>query len=603
MSSPNLAEILSKINDGILVLSKDRQVLFVNEKASQIMESPDEAFHDRITKAGDESVATRFEHFHAPLNRWFEHHAHPNSDGGLTLVSCDITSRRRIEDALRASEQRFRRVIESDIIGVIMVENGCITEANDVFLHMLKRTREDLVLRQLRWREITPQEFDDDDQKARSEMQQTGVFSPYEKEFLRSDGTRVPVLIGGVSMRDDVGAHETLCIALDLSARKRSEERMRSIMGCGKILASSLEYEKTFPELAEFIVPKLADSCMIFVREDGRLVRLATAYAVPPGPELDLQSSIERVMKTGTAEMTHEPRSRILTPITAGNHVAGALAVLSAKPSAFDTDDLRLFEAIGRRAGVALDNARLYQETQKANRLKDEFVAIISHELRTPLTPILGGVYMIRSEPDNDEVLNRALDLIERNAKTQAKIVDDLLDVSRALTGKLRLNLEVVDLARVIDAAVETVRPAGDAKDLKIDVRITPIKSVVSGDADRLQQVVWNLLSNAVKFTPNAGHITIELEEAAAHAEIKISDNGIGIDADFLPHVFDKFRQANTSRTRPHAGLGLGLAIVRHIVESHGGTVQAYSSGSELGATFVVRLPVRNAMNARRMGS
>jgi signal transduction histidine kinase len=339
---------------------------------------------------------------------------------------------------------------------------------------------------------------------------------------------------------------------------------------------------------------------MIFVREEGRLVRLATAFAVSIGPDPDLHSSIDRVMKTGTAEMTHEPRSRILAPISAGKHIAGALAVLSAKPCAFDAEDMRLFEAIGRRAGVALDNARLYQETQKANRLKDEFVAIISHELRTPLTPILGGVYMIRSEPDNDQVLYRALDLIERNAKTQAKIVDDLLDVSRALTGKLRLNLDAVDLDRVIRAAVETIQPASDAKDLKIDVRILPIKGHVSGDADRLQQVVWNLLSNAVKFTPSSGYVTVELAEEAGQAEIRVSDNGIGIDADFLPHVFDKFRQANTSRTRPHAGLGLGLAIVRHIVESHGGTVQAYSSGSELGATFVVRLPVRNAMNARR---
>src|SRR6185295_14994052 len=172
---------------------------------------------------------------------------------------------------------------------------------------------------------------------------------------------------------------------------------------------------------------------------------------------------------------------------------------------AFDSKDLHLFDVFARRTGVALESARLYRETQRANRLKDEFVAIVSHELRTPLTPILGGVYMMRHEPRDESVMGRALDLIERNAKTQVKIVDDLLDVSRALSGKLRLNMEPVDLCRVVQAAVETVLPASEAKSIHIDVRLVSISGLISGDADRLQQVVWNLLANAVKFTPNAG--------------------------------------------------------------------------------------------------
>src|SRR5262249_40353003 len=221
-------------------------------------------------------------------NLWFEHHTHPNADDGLTLISRDVTSRHRMEEALRASEERFRRVIRSNIIGVIVVENGFITEANDFFLEMVNYTRKELVQRQLRWREMTPPEFDVLDAKARTELQAGGVFSPYEKEFLRKDGRRVPVLIGGVATRCTISAHETLCLALDLSERRRAEARLRSIVEVGRILASSLEYKKTFPELAEFIVSRLANACMIFIREDDQLVRIASAYSVPPLGELPL---------------------------------------------------------------------------------------------------------------------------------------------------------------------------------------------------------------------------------------------------------------------------------------------------------------------------
>jgi len=373
---------------------------------------------------------------------------------------------------------------------------------------------------------------------------------------------------------------------------------MRSIVEVGRILASSLECEKTFPELAEFIVSKLANSCMIFIRENGLLKRIASAHSIPLVSETDLQTELNQVMTTETPEMTVAPLSRIIVPIKARNEVTGALVAISARPGVFDAEDLHLFQVFGRRAAIALENARLYHETQNALRLKDEFVAVISHELRTPLTPILGAVYMMRSEPHDKSILTRALDLIERNAKTQVKIVDDLLDVSRALSGKLRLNMEPVDLCRVVQAAVETVLPASEAKSIHIDVRLGSISGLISGDTDRLQQVVWNLLANAVKFTPNAGSIAVEVVETSGRAEIRVSDTGIGIDAEFLPHVFDKFRQADTSRTRPHGGLGLGLAIVRHIVESHGGTVHAHSNGSEQGATFVVSLPLRRVAHA-----
>ncbi len=594
-SSPNFAAILGKISDGICVLDRDRQVTFANEKASQILASADDDFNKRIAKAIEDRAGTRFELFHPSMSRWIEHQAYANEDGGLTVISRDITSRHRLEEALRDSEERFRRVIESNIIGVIEVKSGVIAEANDVFLNMVGHTRTDLVTRQLRWREMTPAEYDGVDAEARTELESTGRFSGYEKEFVRADGSRVPVLVGGVSTGTD--SLETLCLVLDLSERRRAEERVRSIVECGRILASSLECEKTFPELAEFIVSKLANSCVIFANEENQLIRMAAAHSVPLAADAELESSIKRVMTVGESEMVHSPVSRLLVPIFGSGETAGVLAVSSSKPGAFDSEDLRMFEAFARRAGLALESARLYHETQKVNRLKDEFVAIVSHELRTPLTPILGGIYMLRSESHDEKTVARALDLIERNAKTQMKIVDDLLDVSRAISGKLRLNMELVDLGVVVQAAVETVRPASDAKDIQIDVRLEPMRGLVSGDADRLQQVVWNLLANSVKFTANGGHILVELAETPSHAEIRVTDTGIGIEAEFLPHVFDRFRQADTSRTRVHGGLGLGLAIVRHIVESHGGTIQAHSSGEEQGSTFVVRLPLRSVSN------
>jgi PAS domain S-box-containing protein len=599
MFSPsNLAEVLGKINDGICVFNELGDAVFVNERAAQLLDGMDEEFRQKIKTGFIDQSARRFEHFQAGLNRWFEHQTYPNSDGSFVLISRDITSRHRIEEALRSSEERFRRVIESNIIGVIVVEAGFITEANDVFLKMGSWTRKDLLTRKLHWREMTPSEYDPADTKARLELNTAGVFSPYEKEFFRKDGTRVPVLISGVTIQGPPNTPETLCLAMDLSERRRAEERLRSLVECGKILASSLECENTLPEFAEFIVSRLVDSFDVFVQENHRFVKVASARRAPLQQSIEFGPALLAVSTSGKPEVILSPTSRALVPIMARGAVTGILAVSSGKPFAFDGEDLHLFDELARRIGLALENARMYHETQRANRLKDEFVAIVSHELRTPLTPILGGVYMLRAEPANENVLSRALDLIERNAKTQVKIVDDLLEVSRALSGKLRLKMESVDLKVVLRAAVETVRPAFEAKGIRIDLNLSPVGGVVSGDADRLQQVFWNLLANAVKFTPNQGRIRVELMEVAGYVEVRVMDTGVGIDPEFLPHVFEKFRQADTSRTRIHGGMGLGLAIVQHLVESHGGTVEAVSPGDDQGSTFTVRLPLRPTAHA-----
>lgn len=231
-------------------------------------------------------------------------------------------------------------------------------------------------------------------------------------------------------------------------------------------------------------------------------------------------------------------------------------------------------------------------EVEAANRAKDEFLAVLSHELRTPLQPILGWVKLLRQRALDEDTLRRGLETIERNARTQAQIVEDLLDISRVIAGKLRLELRPVNVRTVIETAVEAVRAYADAKHIAIATVFPPHTAIVSGDPHRLQQVIWNLLSNAVAFTPEGGRVAIQLDRTEAQATIRVTDTGQGIAPDFLPHIFERFRQADSTSTRRHGGLGLGLAIVRHLVEMHRGTVSADSEGEGRGATFAVALPL-----------
>jgi signal transduction histidine kinase len=251
-------------------------------------------------------------------------------------------------------------------------------------------------------------------------------------------------------------------------------------------------------------------------------------------------------------------------------------------------------EILVRDRTAELSRAKL--QAEEANRMKDEFLATLSHELRTPLNAMLGWAQVLRMGKLDEAASSRALETIERNARAQAQLIADLLDVSRIITGKLRLDFQPVELPRIIDATLESVRPAADAKGIRLDVVLDPLASPVLGDADRLQQVIWNLLSNAIKFTSRDGAVAVRLRQSGANAEVRVSDTGVGIRPDFLPYVFDRFRQAESTITRSHGGLGLGLSIVRHLVELHGGTVAVESPGEGQGAAFTVELPVRPAV-------
>jgi PAS domain S-box-containing protein len=254
--------------------------------------------------------------------------------------------------------------------------------------------------------------------------------------------------------------------------------------------------------------------------------------------------------------------------------------------------DISLRRQVEREREQALAQERHGRSlAEAANRAKDAFLAMVSHELRSPLSPILSWARMLRMKTLNERQSARALETIERSARTQAQLIDDLLDISRIVAGKLRLEVGQVDLASVIEQAVEVARPAADAKQIRLQTVLDTETGTIAGDPARLLQVVWNLLSNAVKFTPKGGRVQVTLERVNSHVEIAVSDTGQGVSAEFLSHLFERFQQAETGSTRTHGGLGLGLAIVRHIVELHGGTVVAESAGEGHGATFTVKLP------------
>jgi PAS domain S-box-containing protein len=270
-------------------------------------------------------------------------------------------------------------------------------------------------------------------------------------------------------------------------------------------------------------------------------------------------------------------------------------------------DDREFILALSRQCAQAISRAQLYEaeryaraEAEQANQVKDEFLAVLSHELRTPLNPILGWSKLLQNQQHDPATLSRGLQTIERNAKLQTQLIEDLLDVSRILRGKLSLDVAPVDLKPTIEAAMETVRLAAEAKAIQIQAELDPNVGYVSGDAGRLQQVVWNLLSNAVKFTPNGGQVQIILEQIDSEAQITVTDTGKGITPEFLPYIFERFRQADSKTTRKFGGLGLGLAIVRQLVELHGGMVRVDSAGEGQGATFTVRLPLLRSQEAAK---
>jgi signal transduction histidine kinase/ActR/RegA family two-component response regulator len=330
------------------------------------------------------------------------------------------------------------------------------------------------------------------------------------------------------------------------------------------------------------------------VKKDPRYGAFAPYHGMPPG-HLPVTSYLAVSVTSRSGE------------------VLGGLFFGHPEEGVFTPRHERIVEGLAAQTAVAMDNARLYQNAQSAlqereallqseqaarqeaeiaSRAKDEFLGLLSHELRNPLNAILGWTRMLSTGRLEESIYNRAVETIDRNAKLQARLIDDMLDVSRIVSGKLRLDAQPLDLTTVIHAAVDTSRPAAEAKEIRIQVVLDFGAGVVLGDPVRMQQVIWNLLSNAIKFTPKQGRVQVQLQRINSHLEITVSDTGPGIEEDFLPYVFDRFRQADSSASKRHGGLGLGLAIVRQLVELHGGTVEGGNRSDRQGAIFTVKLPL-----------
>ncbi|HUR82280.1 MAG TPA: GAF domain-containing protein [Thermoanaerobaculia bacterium] len=458
----------------------------------------------------------------------------------------------------------------------------------------------------------------------------------YEDEYLlrQADGSyrwfadkTVPV--GG----EDGRIEEWIGTAMDIHEQHAAREGLAFLARANEVFASSLDYRETLRNVTFLAVPRIADWCavdMVADTAEKSRSRLAVAHAdpakialaeelsrkFPPDPETD---AIYRVMRTGTSELVpfvsdevlvkaarNEEHLRtirelgimsyMIVPLRSRGEVVGTITFV-ASDRRFAQSDLNQAEELAYRASIAIENARLYSAAQAANRAKDEFLATLSHELRTPMTAVLGWSRMLKLGLSDSEA-RVAIDAIEQSASAQAQLIEDVLDVSRIMSGKLTFDPRPADLRTVTQAAITTVHPAAVAKGIEILTSVPPMLPPVSGDEGRLQQIIWNLLANAIKFTPRGGSVTLRLSHEGSVVRLIVTDTGEGIDRAFLPYVFEPFRQADSSTTRPHGGIGLGLAIVRSLVEMHGARIRAASEGKGRGATFTLEFPVMEAAPA-----
>lgn len=492
-------DILESITDGFFAVDQQWCFTYMNRRSLEVAGRSPEAiigqciwdvypslvgtvFEQQYRRAMTEQVPISFAE-QAPTGQWYEVHLYPSTDG-LSVYFRDLSDRKH-------SEARFRRIFESNMIGINFAAlDGKLLSANQAYLDLLGYTPEDIASGRLTWQALTPPEYLPLDEQAAAEIRQTGVCTPFEKELIRKDGSRVAVIVGATMLEDsDEGG---ICFVLDLSDRKRLEQQLRQ-------QAADLE---------------------------------------------------------------------------------------------------------------------------QANRAKDEFLAVLSHELRTPLNPILGWARLLRQRRFDEQTTARALATIERNAELQTRLVNDLLDITHLLQGKLALNIVPLDLRIPLEAAINSLRSTIHEKGLHLSVTIiasvptprqpasfeldghplnlhssaTTSEFQIAGDFKRLQQILWNLLSNAIKFTPSDGQIEVRLSSVIqadrSYALLQVQDTGVGIPPELLPAIFDYFHQADSSISRRFGGLGLGLAIARRLVELHGGSIQVESTGQGKGTTVMVKFPL-----------
>jgi PAS domain S-box-containing protein len=535
-------------------------------------------------------------------------------------VCRDITRRKRAEAALAASEQRFRAVFDRALDAMVLVDDERrFVDVNSAACSLLGRSKEELVGKSSSDVIAShPRDPNADDLWRRfgTEGEQRG-----EIELRRADGSTVSVEYSATA---EILPGQNLAIWRDVEARRQAENRLRLLARAGTILTASADQNTTLQALADLAVPTIADFAAVdFLDEHGDVEHVALAHAertklgsaaareltrwlLDEAGAADVFEShfVPEVVESGLPAFTAQRvaaleelgvRSLIGVPLKVRGRTAGVVWLGVGGARRYTSEDLRLAEDFGRRTSLFVESARSYREARDANRLKDDFLSTISHELRTPLNAILGWVGLLRGKKGSDPAaLGRGLDVIERNALAQVRLIEDVLDVSRIVSGKLMLKLHKTDLGELVEKAIAGVASSAESKGVTLEVDLEPSTHLYA-DGERLRQVAGNLLSNAVKFTPAGGTVRVSLKAREDAVVFSVQDTGQGFAPEFLPFMFDRFRQADSSPTRRHGGLGLGLAITRHLVELHGGTIVAKSEGSEHGATFTVELPLRGA--------
>lgn len=479
---------------------------------------------------------------------------------------------------------------------------------------------------------VIPPERLDEERSILERLRRGERIEHFETVRIAKDGRLLDISLTVSPIRDEAGRVVAASkSARDIGGRKRAEEAMREdhrtvelLNGIGTRLAAELDLGRLLQAMTDETTALTgAEFGAFFYNAVGERGGSYTLYTLSGAPREAFEkfphpraTAIFEPTFRGTAvvrldDVTRDPRygknapyrgmpeghlpvrSYLAVPVKSrSGDVLGGLFYGHREPGMFTARHERLVAGVASQAAVAIDNARLYEALREEHRRKDEFIAILSHELRTPLNAILGWAKVLRAGDAGLRHLDEALEVIERNSKAQAQLIDDLMDISRIVSGKLRLDVQRVDLATVLDAAIDAVAPSADAKGIRILRMFDSLAGPVSGDASRLQQIFWNLLSNAVKFTPKGGRVQVLLERVNSHVEVSVIDTGLGIKPEFLPRVFDRFLQSDSSTTRRQGGLGLGLAIVKQLVEMHGGTVRAKSPGEGAGATFTVMLPI-----------
>ncbi|MBC8028709.1 MAG: PAS domain S-box protein [Pyrinomonadaceae bacterium] len=562
-------------------------------------------------------------------------------------IRTTLAERKRAEQALRESEERYRELVENanDIVFTLDLD-GNVTSINRAVESITGYTQSELLGMNMA-EFLTPRSVENAHlmtQRKLAGEERTN----YEVDVIAKDGRTFTLEISSrlaLSAGKPIGIQG---VARDITNRRLAEEALRKadqralseyerllekVAKLAQTLGTARDLGVIFWGLKEFALLSVpCDGLFVSLYDPLRNVRTA-CYGWADGEELDTSEfppmpvttsgPNSRAVKTNQVIITNDymsetrghpallvgpdnglrPQSSLSAPMAVMGRIVGTIEVQTYEPAAYREEHVTAMRMAANLAAVAIENVALLERessarasAEESNRLKDEFLATVSHELRTPLTAILGWAKMLEAGSIESEMGRRAVATIMRNAKAQAQIIDDILDVSRIITGNLSLELHPIELESMLEAAVNVVRPTAEAKSIHIEMDLGAEPIVVSGDADRLQQVFWNLLSNAVKFTPAGGTVSVHLSRTNSEAEIQVTDTGQGISERFLPFVFDRFRQADSTSTRQHGGLGLGLAIARHLIEIHGGAVEAESEGEGKGARFTVRLPLAGSI-------